>query len=56
MSKHAQEVVRNVNATLSLEGMPLNNDDIDLVSKIADGDLTIEDAIAILNARFATNG
>ena len=56
MSKHAEESVKNVNATMALEGMPLSESDIELISKIADGILTIDDAIAILNARFAING
>lgn len=55
MSKHAEESVKNVNATMALEGMPLSESDIELISKIADGILTIDDAIAILNARFAIN-
>ena len=53
MSEHAKETVEYVNATMALEGMPLSEQDIEMVVKISEGELTIEEAIAILNDRFS---
>ena len=52
MTDHAKETVKYVNATMSLEGMPLSDEDIEMVAKIVDGELTIDEAIALLNDRF----
>ena len=52
MTDHAKETVKYVNATMSLEGMPLSDEDIEMVAKIVDGELTIDDAIALLNDKY----
>ena len=56
MSKKAEEVIKNVNATMSLEGLPLTDFDIDLISKVIDGELTREEAITIFNRTVGING
>ena len=56
MSKKAEEVIKNVNATMSLEGLPLTDFDIDLISKVIDGELTKEEAIAIFNKTVGIKG
>ena len=53
MSKKAEETIKRVNASMTLEGMPLTQDDIDMGAAIVDGELTIEEAIAILNKRYS---
>ena len=53
MSKHAEEIVRKVDATMRLEGMPLTDEEKEFIARVADGELTIDEAIAILNERFA---
>lgn len=55
MSNKAEEIIKNVNATMSLEGMPLTEDDKDLIAKIVD-EITIDEAINILNKKFLQNG
>lgn len=55
MSKYAEEIITKVNATLALEGLPLNDDDKEFLAKYIDGEYSLEEAIAILNARFAEN-
>ena len=52
MTDHAKETVKYVNATMSLEGMPLSDEDIEMVAKIVDGELTIDEAIALLNDKY----
>ena len=52
MTDHAKEIIKYVNATMALEGMPLSDEDIEMVTKIADSELTIDEAIALLNDRF----
>ena len=49
MSDKAEKIIKNVNATMALEGMPLSNFDIELLSKIIDGELTREGAFTIFN-------
>lgn len=56
MSKKAEETIKDVNATMSLEGMPLSDFDIELISKIIDGELTREEAFAIFNSSVGING
>jgi len=56
MSDKAKEIIKDVNATMALEGMPLSDFDIELFSKIIDGELTIEEAFAIFNAKLGING
>ena len=56
MSKKAKDTIKDVNATMSLEGMPLSSFDIELISKIIDGELTREEAFAIFNASVGING
>ena len=50
MSKKAEKIIKEVNATMSLEGMPLSDFDIELISKIIDGEITREEAFKIFNA------
>lgn len=56
VSKKAEEIIKNVNATMSLEGLPLTDFDIDLISKVIDGELTREEAITIFNRTVGING
>ena len=56
MSKRAKEIIKDVNATMALEGMPLSDFDIELISKVIDGELTREEAFAIFNASVGING
>ena len=56
MSKKAEEIIEYVNATMALEGMPLSDFDIELISKVIDGELTREEAFAIFNASVGING
>ena len=56
MSKKAEQIIKDVNATMSLEGLPLSDLDIDLFSKIIDGEITREEAFAIFNAKLGLNG
>ena len=56
MTKKAEEVIKNVNATMSLKGLPLTDFDIDLISKVVDGELTREEAITIFNRTIGING
>lgn len=56
MSEKAKEIIKFVNATMSLEGMPLSDFDIDLLSKVIDGELTRDEAFAIFNASLGING
>ena len=55
MSKKAEEIIEYVNATMALEGMPLSDFDIELISKVIDGELTREEAFAIFNASVGIN-
>lgn len=56
MSKKAEQIIKEVNATMSLEGMPLSDFDIDLISKVIDGEITREEAFKIFNASIGING
>ena len=56
MSKRAEEIVKRVNATMILEGLPLDEEDKEFIAKYIDGEMSLEEAIAILNARFTVNG
>ena len=47
--RKSKKIIKNVNATMSLEGLPLTSFDIDLISKVIDGELTREEAFAIFN-------
>ena len=40
MSKRAEEIIKDVNATMTLEGMPLSKVEIEIFSKVIDGELT----------------
>ena len=55
MSKHAEDVIKKVNATLSLEGLPLSEEDKLFIADFVDGKYSMEEAVAILNARFAVD-
>lgn len=56
MSDRAEKIIKNVNATMALEGMPLSNFDIELLSKIIDGELTREEAFALFNKSVGIDG
>ena len=56
MSKRAEEILKDVNATMSLEGMPLSDIEIDLFSKIIDGEMTREEAFTLFKASIGING
>ena len=56
MSQKAEKVVNEVNATMSLEGMPLTDKGIDIVAKIADGVLSIDEAIALIKKEYINAG
>lgn len=56
MSKKAEKIIKDVNATMSLEGMPLSDFDIELISKVVDGKITREEAFRQLNASLGING
>lgn len=56
MSKKAEKIIKDVNATMSLEGMPLSDFDIELISKVIDGEITREEAFRQLNASLGING
>lgn len=55
MSDKAEKIIKEVNATMALEGMPLNEENKELIAKIVD-EITIDEAIAILNKRYARKG
>lgn len=56
MSKKAEKIIKDVNATMALEGMPLSDFDIELISKVVDGEITREEAFRLLNASLGING
>lgn len=56
VSKKAEKIIKDVNATMSLEGMPLSDFDIELISKVVDGEITREEAFRQLNASLGING
>ena len=56
MTERAKEIIKDVNATMSLEGMPLTDFDIELISKVIDGEITREEAFAIFNKSVGING
>lgn len=56
MSKKAEKIIKDVNATMSLEGMPLSDFDIELISKVVDGEITREEVFRQLNASLGING
>lgn len=55
LSKKAEKIIKDVNATMSLEGMPLSDFDIELISKVVDGEITREEAFRQLNASLGIN-
>ena len=55
MSKKAQKIIKDVNATMALEGMPLTNSDINLLSQVIDGTLSREEAFALFNSSLNSN-
>lgn len=55
MSKKAEQIIKEVNATMSLDGMPLSDFDIELISKVIDGEITREEAFKIFNASIGIN-
>ena len=56
MSKRAEEIIKDVNATMTLEGMPLSEVEIEIFSKVIDGELTREEAFALFNNKLGING
>ena len=55
MSKKAKQIIKEVKATMSLEGMPLSDFDIDLLTKYIDNEITREEAFALFNASIDKN-
>ena len=53
MSARAENIIKRVNATLSLEGLPLTDEDKEFISNYLDGGCSLDEAIAILVARFS---
>ena len=49
-------MIKEVHATMALEGLALTDFDIDLLSKKADGEITREEAFALFNARLGIHG
>ena len=56
ISKKAEKIIKDVNATMALEGMPLSDFDIELISKVVDGEITREEAFRQLNASLGIDG
>lgn len=56
MSKRAEKIIKDVNATMALEGLALTDLDIDLLSKTIDGEISREEAFAIFNAHLGIDG
>lgn len=56
MSSNAEKILKDVNATMALEGMPLTDFDMDLIARVIDGEITREEAIAIFNKSLGING
>ena len=56
MSKKAEKILKDVNATMVLEGMPLSDFDIELISKVVDGEITREEAFRIFNSSLGIDG
>ena len=56
MSDKAKKIIKDVNATMSLEGMPLSDFDVELLSKVIDGEITREEAFALFNKSVGIDG
>lgn len=56
MSDKAKKIIKDVNATMSLEGMPLSDFDVDLLSKVIDGEITREEAFALFKKSVGIDG
>ena len=56
MSEKAEKIIKEINATMSLEWMPLSDFDIELISKIIDGEITREEAFKLFNASVGIDG
>ncbi len=56
MSKKAKSILKDVNATMSLEGMPLSDIETELFAKVIDGEITREEAFALFNSIIGING
>ncbi len=56
MSSKAEKFLKDVNATMELEGMPLMGFDMDLIARVIDGVITREEAIAIFNKSVGIYG
>ena len=50
--KLIEEQIKAVNATMSLEGMPLTDFDLELLRKVAKGELTTEEAISLAEKEY----
>ena len=48
MSEKAKETIKNVNATMALEGMPLTEREKELLGKFVDGELTGDEVRRIM--------
>ncbi len=48
-----ERIIENVNATMSMEGMPLTKEDRDLAARCLEGKLDFGDAIASLVKKYS---
>ena len=50
--RQIEEQIKAVNATMSLEGMPLTDFDMDLLRKVAKGEITTEEAVVLAEKEY----
>lgn len=55
MSKKIVKIIKDVNATMALEGMPLSEFEKELLAKYIDGEITREEAFALINEKIGIN-
>lgn len=55
VSKKIVKIIKDVNATMALEGMPLSEFEKELLAKYIDGEITREEAFALINEKIGIN-
>lgn len=50
--KQIEEQIKAVNATMSLEGMPLNDFDMELLRRVAKGEISNDEAISLAEKEY----
>ncbi len=55
MKKDIEKIIRNVDGTMSLEGMPLTEEDKKRIRDVNSGKTTVEIEIEKLNKKYSTN-